>query len=92
MGHHVGHMALVLDLGEELQRLVGQTLFGQCVEHLHGVVEQPIAAPHVMENLLQVLWVLGVFYCGLLAEGVVRGWEYPILFVGIVVLVVGFGV
>jgi len=49
-----------------------------------------------VENLLQVLWVLRVFCCGLLAEGVVRGWDYPIcfagFFLGIDVLVVRVGV
>lgn len=34
-----------------------------------------------MEYLLQVLWVLGIFYCWLLAEGVIRGWKLLLILV-----------
>lgn len=70
MGDDVGHGALVLDDGEELEGLMGEAILGQGVEHLDGVVGEALGA-HLVEDFLEVGRVAGLLDHRLLAERVV---------------------
>ena len=74
VSYHVGHVTLVLDLGEEFQCLVGESVFGQSVEYLDCIVEQTIFG-QIVEDFLQVFGVIGLLYDGLVIERVVRWWK-----------------
>ncbi|KAJ0588595.1 hypothetical protein HanIR_Chr04g0176451 [Helianthus annuus] len=71
MSHHIGHITFIFNLGKKFKRLMSETVFRQCVEHLNCTIVEPICA-YLVEDFLKVCWVIGFGDHGGFVKGIVR--------------------